>query len=312
MRTSAVFFASVLTLGALLPIACTQDFGIFEPSGSGSSSSAAGGSAATTSTTSSTGTSGTGGAPACQTGDACSDQNPCTTDSCDTTAGQCAHKNVPDGPTTDAPDDGNPCTENICTNGVLMNANLPLDTSCGANLSCDDNGACVGCVKASQCMPPGICKVVTCESKACKYSDSPPGQSCDGGNVCDGKGSCVTCLATSDCSGGKICVGNMCVGSCTTGVKDGTESDVDCGGGSCPKCTIGKICGAPGDCASATCTMGLCAAPAPSCMDTIKNGTETDIDCGGGGGCPKCAGGKMCGGPSDCMSGMCMNQVCAP
>ncbi len=50
--------------------------------------------------------------------------------------------------------------------------------------------------------------------------------------------------------------------SCTDGIKNGTETGVDCGG-SCPPCP-----------------------PAPSCTDGIKNGTETGVDCGGT--CPPC------------------------
>ncbi len=56
--------------------------------------------------------------------------------------------------------------------------------------------------------------------------------------------------------------------SCTDGVKNGTETGVDCGG-SCPAC-----------------------APAASCTDGVKNGTETGVDCGGS--CPACAPAASC------------------
>jgi hypothetical protein len=51
--------------------------------------------------------------------------------------------------------------------------------------------------------------------------------------------------------------------SCTDGVKNGTETGVDCGG-SCAAC-----------------------APVASCTDGVKNGTETGVDCGGS--CVACA-----------------------
>ena len=48
--------------------------------------------------------------------------------------------------------------------------------------------------------------------------------------------------------------------------------------------------------------------PPPTCTDGVKNGTETDIDCGGS--CPECANGKACQGAGDCASGKCVSQVC--
>ena len=42
--------------------------------------------------------------------------------------------------------------------------------------------------------------------------------------------------------------------------------------------------------------------PAP-CADGIKNGSETDVDCGGS--CPRCTAGKTCVSASDCETGLC-------
>src|SRR5207253_2094049 len=47
-------------------------------------------------------------------------------------------------------------------------------------------------------------------------------------------------------------------------VKNGNESDVDCGGG-CAPCAVGKRCGAASDCASNACAAGTCA-PAPPAL----------------------------------------------
>jgi hypothetical protein len=90
---------------------------------------------------------------------------------------------------------------------------------------------------------------------------------------------------------------------CSDGVKNGEESDVDCGGSVCTRCGIGRICGAPADCATATCAAGHCA-PAASCTDGVLDGTESDVDCGGS--CVPCAAGKKCGGPADCIT----NSTC--
>ena len=48
---------------------------------------------------------------------------------------------------------------------------------------------------------------------------------------------------------------------------------------------------------------------APSCTDTMQNGNETDVDCGGGE-CPTCGGGKTCLFNADCTSGTCTNNQC--
>jgi hypothetical protein len=46
----------------------------------------------------------------------------------------------------------------------------------------------------------------------------------------------------------------------------------------------------------------------PTCVDGIKNGSETDVDCGGT--CPRCATGKSCASRSDCTSARCANGAC--
>ena len=346
MRTSAVFFASVLALGALLPVACTQSFGIFDPPASSSTSSGTGGSggiAETTTSTTSTVTSssassssaGTGGAPECMSGDACADMNPCTNDSCD--QGKCAHTPVGDGPTmnapntpkdclapacvggalvqipddTDQPDDGNICTKDLCTNGVPSNPFEDPSFKCGASQVCDGTGVCVGCVTSNQCADPGTCKSATCDMGVCKNFDNPPGANCGMGNVCDGGGSCVECVNDQMCNGStKICISNNCTSSCSTGAKDGTETDIDCGGSCQANCGIGKGCKGNSDCISNLCTAMKCAVPGPTCFDSIKNGVESDTDCGGT--CAlKCPMGDTCNTGADCASTVCTVGVCA-
>ena len=45
---------------------------------------------------------------------------------------------------------------------------------------------------------------------------------------------------------------------CADGIKNGAESDVDCGGGSGPRCQGGQICNSRNDCHTALCTGGTC------------------------------------------------------
>jgi cysteine-rich repeat protein len=62
------------------------------------------------------------------------------------------------------------------------------------------------------------------------------------------------------------------VPSCTDGALNGSETDVDCGGGTCPACVDGKKCSGGTDCTSGVCTAGFCT-PA-SCGDGTVNGME--------------------------------------
>ena len=102
------------------------------------------------------------------------------------------------------------------------------------------------------------------------------------------------------CSPGHVCVSP----ECNDKVKNGAESDIDCGGATCPKCAVGEDCNHNGDCASGVCTGSPQTCQAPTCTDTVRNGAETDTDCGGPD-CPDCANGKDCNGNSDCTSNYC-------
>jgi hypothetical protein len=62
------------------------------------------------------------------------------------------------------------------------------------------------------------------------------------------------------------------------------------------------------DCASAVCTGATC--QAPRCDDKVKNGSESDTDCGTG--CTLCAVGQACLTTNDCTSGVCTSGKCAP
>ena len=133
------------------------------------------------------------------------------------------------------------------------------------------------------------------------------------GNSC---GDGAKCGVGSDCQSG-LCTGGVCVApppTCTDGMKDGKETDVDCGGPSCAPCAAGKMCGLASDCTSAVCTGGTC--QAATATDGVKNDSETGVDCGGaltaGGspnpasdGAPPCAPGQTCLYPSDCAQGVC-------
>jgi hypothetical protein len=91
------------------------------------------------------------------------------------------------------------------------------------------------------------------------------------------------------------------------GIRNLTETDIDCGGGMAPKCANAKRCLAATDCVSNVCVGKICQGAGVG--DGVQNGTETDIDCGGGM-APKCVDGKKCGGATDCESNICIGNLC--
>jgi hypothetical protein len=62
--------------------------------------------------------------------------------------------------------------------------------------------------------------------------------------------------------------------TCSDGITNGSETDVDCGG-TCPRCATGKTCASRNDCASARCDTGAC----EQCADP---NTDCGTDVGGG------------------------------
>lgn len=88
---------------------------------------------------------------------------------------------------------------------------------------------------------------------------------------------------------------------CTDRIRDGAETDVDCGGGTCPACAASRACLAPADCQTGGCEAGACRAP--TCSDGLRDGFESDVDCGAA--CGDCAVGQRCASNDDCASGHC-------
>ncbi|MBM4398321.1 MAG: hypothetical protein FJ087_21855 [Deltaproteobacteria bacterium] len=191
---------------------------------------------------------------------------------------------------------------------------------CAEGERCDEEAA--ACL-SDECLPD--CEGGQCGDDGCGGScgecDSALGWSCNpillrcvGGcsPTCEGRdcgddgcgGGC------GDCGADRVCAGGNCVAasSCENGLKDGAETDADCGGGACPRCATGKACGGPADCLSDLCEAGACV-PDASCSDGQKVGTETDVDCGGPK-CDACPIGKNCKEHGDCLSGSCEYGVC--
>lgn len=126
--------------------------------------------------------------------------------------------------------------------------------------------------------------------------------------------------------------------TCANGTKDGTETDVDCGG-ICPtKCAEAKPCKVGSDCVNGVCgvlaptidagaepggettvdagtvdcSSAACTCLPPAGKDGVKNGDETDVDCGGTTCGKPCSTGLSCkgSGGSSCVSGFCVDGYC--
>jgi hypothetical protein len=62
--------------------------------------------------------------------------------------------------------------------------------------------------------------------------------------------------------------------SCSDGIQNEMETDVDCGGPNCGKCLLGQTCGSPNDCVTGRCTAGICAGDlAVSFANAVPYGT---------------------------------------
>jgi hypothetical protein len=109
----------------------------------------------------------------------------------------------------------------------------------------------------------GYSNVASAETGACVPTSST--EICDNGldDDCDGliDASDPDCPLVQDCpcGGGYTCsYDGFCYPSCHDGVKDGYETDVDCGAAGCGVgCGVGQTCSVDADCASGICA-GVC------------------------------------------------------
>ena len=67
--------------------------------------------------------------------------------------------------------------------------------------------------------------------------------------------------------------------TCTDGTKNGAETDVDCGGGTCPDCVDGKICSINGDCTGNNCVTGTCCSilAAPTGLSAMPGNAQVTL-----------------------------------
>ena len=192
------------------------------------------------------------------------------------------------------------CASAICTGSVCQAPSCADTVKNGNETDIDCGGAdCADCANGKACAGNGDCVSGVCTGSVCQVPSCSDAIKNGTESDVDCGGSCAPCTGGKLCSGNGDCASNSCTAghcdgqSCVDGLKNGAETDVDCGGSSCSKCANGKACIANSDCSSAGCVGGVCSVVAATCTDGLKNGLESDVDCGGGS-CPKCPIGGAC------------------
>jgi hypothetical protein len=255
------------------------------------------------------------------------------TDICDP-AHQCVPPSCTDGVQNGAESDvdcGGACARCPNGKGCASDADCaaglchPIDHVCGAptctdarkdgdETDVDCGGSCPPCRAIAECRVDA-----DCQSRAC-YSGLPHrclmDHCLDGHQDFDetardcGGPTCAKCMDFDTCKQDSDCQSGHCppehgwclTATCFDGVRDGSETDVDCGGGLCAACALGHQCGIDYDCATNACDFLSLTCVMDPCTDHRRENGETDIDCGG----PLC--GATCRAGQNCLQ----NADCAP
>lgn len=233
----------------------------------------------------------------------CDDNNPCTTDSCDSIQG-CLHQALPAGTSCD--------TDNDLCNGAPV---------------CDGFGTCSSLNPAVICHPsPNFCTSQQCNPSTgqCEPIQCPPGTVCN-----ETLNQCTQCASDNDCADGNSCTSNTCLdnGACSTLlIPDGNPCDnslfcdgIDiCEGGECkpqgnacpepdkPYCSESdgscNECGDDSQCNDDNpCTNDKCDLDSLTCLfENVDNDTSCDD-------------GLFCNGVGICSGGSCVTTPgCSP
>lgn len=192
-------------------------------------------------------------------------------------------------------------------NDELLNGD-ESDVDCGGSCSerCAVGSLCASDADCEASCVDGSCAAPSCDDEIANQDESDV--DC-GGSCSERCGANQTCTSDADCTSDLICSSDaVCTAaSCDDEQLNGSESDLDCGGDTCPGCPDGDACTVDGDCVSGVCSDATCAEP--SCEDETLNQDETAADCGGS--CEEaCENGDACAVASDCESGVCGTQGC--
>lgn len=220
-----------------------------------------------------------------------------------------------------------------CVDGACLDASVVCESACSSPPSayCDDatlvffgrGGLCDGVTR--ECRYSESRADCTQSDRICAFDNQgiaacrEQGEACNDGALSEGEsdidcgGVCLPCSAGAACAVDSHCQSRRCLSgrcaaaSCGDLVRNGLETDVDCGGGECSLCEGGLGCNTDLDCATGICVRGACAPF--SCINETLDGLETGLDCGGV--CDPCEDSSPCAQSTDCISGVCLDASCA-
>jgi hypothetical protein len=204
--------------------------------------------------------------------------------------------------------------QGTCSDGIQNSTETDVDCG-GTNMAHICNPCADGkrCLVARDCLD-GVCAAGVCAAPTCNdgvRNGRESGVDCGGATMCPRCADGQSCTASSDCANGSCDAPTMtcmsAAATCSDGIQNSTETDVDCGGTNmahiCSACADGKRCLVDRDCLSGVCVAGVCAVA--TCGDGIRNGGETGVDCGGPTTCRRCLPGEGCTSAMDCENANC-------
>ena len=253
----------------------------------------------------------------------CDDQNPCTTDTCDTQTGMCTFTN-----NMISCNDTDPCTENdVCSNGACSGTPKSCDDqnvctldSCNSTTGlCETNNIIAVCNDGNPCTINDLCDINTglcagvpkicddlnpCTTDSCDNSsgiciNTDNTDCCNDGDICTVEDTCNmgVCVGVAvDCDDNNVCTHDTCdnsTGLCLNVPNSNPCDDLD-------PCTSGDICfngtcvGQQSNCDDAnSCTDDMCDQLSGNCTNIINNTNN-------------CTDNDLCTVNDQCMNGLCM------
>ena len=185
-------------------------------------------------------------------------------------------------------------TEELSTTGDETSSASTGDETTGAAPFCGDGEVDAGeaCDLGADNSDAGVC-TSQCTQAVCGDGLVGPGEACDDANA-DDADACTNACALASCGDGAVQPGEDC--------DDGDADDTDECLATCvaASCGDGFVQAGVEECddANADESDECSACKDASCEDSLKNGGETDVDCGGS--CGGCGLGLACGGHGDC------------
>lgn len=204
------------------------------------------------------------------------------------------------------------CVNLLCTpNSYLCNGQERRQCSADGKSTTPVETCPYGC-SPSSCLPQCVSDAQCAAAEYCSAANKCVPDICpQGSNVCTGPNELSLCSANGSgyasqqsCENG--CAANACLPppTCTDAAKNGSETDVDCGGATCPKCGLGGKCTAASDCASGACLGGACVECSPGAGRCVSGTHETcnaqgtwQVEAACSGGTPVCC-------PNSCTPGV--------